>query len=236
MNLGNEIEINGVEKSYGFNIALKGIDFHIKKGEFLTLFGPNGAGKSTLLSILSTILKPTKGSAKISGLDINKNKSEIRHKIGLIGHSHMLYENLSAVENLHYFGTFYDIENLKEKSKQLLNNLGLYKRRTDLVKTYSSGMKQRLSVARALLHDPEILLLDEPYNGLDQSGIKLFTEIISSFKDKGYTTILTTHNIEEGLELCSRTAILSKGNLVHDSYDTYDTDSFRSLYQSSISN
>ncbi|NIP29941.1 MAG: ATP-binding cassette domain-containing protein [Candidatus Dadabacteria bacterium] len=226
------MELKGVQKSYGLTTALRDINLSVKKGEFLTLFGPNGAGKSTLLGILSTLIKPTHGNAVISNLDLNKDKSGIRKKIGFIAHNHMLYESLSAFENLKYFGVFYDLVDLESRCNEILKRVGLYERRAGLVKTFSSGMKQRLTVARALLHEPEILLLDEPYNGLDQSGIKVFTDIIKSFKDKGYTIILTTHNLDEGLELSDRIAIINRGSIVHDSYEKYDKDSFKSIYES----
>lgn len=232
MNTVNEIEIKGIQKSFGFEVALRETNLSINKGEFVTLFGPNGAGKSTFLGILSTLIQPTAGTASICNLDIIKDKSGIRDKIGFISHSSMLYENLSAHENLTFFGTFYNLDDLDDRCDYLLKMVGLHNRRNQRVNTFSRGMKQRLSIARALLHNPRVIFLDEPFNGLDQEGIRLLNEMINNLKKSGYTTILTTHNIEEGLENASRTLILNKGYIVHDSFEKYNKKTFSEIYRS----
>ena len=223
--------MKGIYKLYGNTTALKDVSLSVEKGCFISLFGPNGAGKSTMLGILSTLIKPTKGNVKISNLYVQKDITEIRRKIGYVTHSRMLYENLSALENLKFLGLFYNINNLSEKCQELLQKVRLYERRNNLVKTFSSGMKQRLSIARALLHEPEIFLLDEPYNGLDYNGINLFSRVLESLKEKNYTIFLTTHNIEEGLEYSNRVIIINKGSVVLDSEEKYNKDEFKEIYK-----
>lgn len=229
-----EIEISGLRKNYSYITAINDINAKFNKGEFITLFGPNGAGKTTLLKILSTLLKPTAGSVTVGGYDLSKNRNDIRKIIGFLSHENMLYENLSAIENLKFVSVFYNIQNVEDHCKELLQSIGLYKRKDDLVKTFSSGMKQRLAIARALINSPEILFLDEPYNGLDQEGIQSFTDSLKELKNLGHSILLTTHNIDEGLELSDRLLILNKGKLVFDQQNNYRKEEFREIYFSAL--
>ena len=229
-----EIEINGLKKSYSYLNAINDLSVKFEKGEFITLFGPNGAGKSTLLKILSTLLKPTEGEVKVSGYSLIKERNEIRKIIGFVSHQNMLYENLTALENLKFISTFYGIENSDEICEKLLQNMSLYKRKDDPVKSFSSGMKQRLAIARTLINSPKILFLDEPYNGLDQEGIGNFSNILGDLKSNGHTIVLTTHNIDEGLELSDRLLILNKGKLVFDEKSKYKKEEFKEIYFSSL--
>lgn len=229
-----EIEISGLRKNYSYITAINDINAKFNKGEFITLFGPNGAGKTTLLKILSTLLKPTAGSVTVGGYDLSKNRNDIRKIIGFLSHENMLYENLSAIENLKFVSVFYNIQNVEDHCKELLQSIGLYKRKDDLVKTFSSGMKQRLAIARALINSPQILFLDEPYNGLDQEGIQSFTDSLKELKNLGHSILLTTHNIDEGLELSDRLLILNKGKLVFDQQNNYRKEEFREIYFSAL--
>lgn len=229
-----EIEISSLRKNYSYITAINDINAKFNKGEFITLFGPNGAGKTTLLKILSTLLKPTAGSVTVGGYDLSKNRNDIRKIIGFLSHENMLYENLSAIENLKFVSVFYNIQNVEDHCKELLQSIGLYKRKDDLVKTFSSGMKQRLAIARALINSPEILFLDEPYNGLDQEGIQSFTDSLKELKNLGHSILLTTHNIDEGLELSDRLLILNKGKLVFDQQNNYRKEEFREIYFSAL--
>ena len=211
---GFDIHIEGLSKSFGSLDALKGIDLSVGEGEFLTIFGPNGAGKTTLLRILSSLTKPTKGKVLIAGRDIRKEPQEIRKSVGFISHQPFLYESLSAFENIRFFASMYGISNAGRKAAEVIRKVGLQSRTHDLVRTFSSGMKQRLAVARAIVHDPKILLLDEPYSGLDQHGTRIFNEMLKLLKTQKRTILMTTHNISEGFELSDRVAILSNGMFV----------------------
>ena len=211
---GFDIQIEGLSKSYGSLQALRDIGLSVGEGQSLTIFGPNGAGKTTLLRILSSLTKPTKGTVLIAGHDIRKEPQEIRKSVGFISHQPFLYESLSAFENIRFFASMYGISNADEKAAEVIRKVGLENRRHDLVRTFSSGMKQRLAVARAIVHDPKILLLDEPYSGLDQHGARIFNEMLKFLKTQKRTILMTTHNISEGFVLSDRVAILSSGMFV----------------------
>ena len=209
------ISINKLSKVFGDNIALRDVDLDIKKGEFITLLGPNGAGKTTLIKIMSTLMGATSGSVTIDGYDIKEEPIEVRKRIGVISHETYLYDDLTAYENLEFYGKMYEIGELDERISNVVSLAGLQHRLHDRVGTFSRGMKQRLSIARTLLHDPPILFLDEPYTGLDQHAAATFDEISSGFaEDK--TTVMATHDISRGLEKCDRLVILSSGEIVFD--------------------
>ncbi len=205
-----DIQADGLRKSFGNFEVLRGVDLHVKKGEFFTLFGPNGAGKTTLIKLLATLTDPTSGNLSVGGFDVKKEVNNIRSTIGVISHDAYLYDNLSALENITFFGTLYGLDDIDNRARYVIKQLGLERRMNDIVRTFSRGMKQRLSVARAIVHDPKILLLDEPYTGLDQHGSQIFGEILSDLKSNKRTILMTTHNIDEGLDLSDRIGILSK--------------------------
>lgn len=195
---------------------MRNINLEIKKGEFLTIFGPNGAGKTTLIKIMSTLVSPTSGKVTIDGLDIKKNPIEIRKKIGVISHDTYIYTELTAVENLRFFGKMYDVQDIDARIDELLEQVGLKYRKNDRAGTFSRGMKQRLSIARALIHDPPILFLDEPYTGLDQHASATFDRILSGTNAHDKTRILISHDIERGINLCNRAIILANGHVAHE--------------------
>ncbi len=227
------VKTTGLEKQFGFFPVLKGVDLAVNKGEFLTIFGPNGAGKSTLLSILSTFIKPGGGEVFVAGLDVLAQKRQIRKLIGFISHNTMLYENLTARENLEFIGAFYDVPDLKNRCCNILKRVELYAKRDALVSTLSFGTCQRLAIARTLLHDPQILFLDEPYSGLDYSGAAILTSILDSMKtDK--TVVMTTHNVYEGLSLSDKVAILDSGEVVYSSAKKPARDEFYDIYMSCV--
>ena len=198
---------------------LNKFNLKVPKGQFLTVFGPNGAGKTTLIRILSTLMRPNSGEFSINEYSIKDEAVEIRQSIGMISHSPFLYDELMAIENLQFFGKIFNVEGkkLKKRSKGLLNKIGLHHRMYDRVGTFSRGMKQRLSIARAIIHEPEVLLMDEPYTGLDQSASGLLEEILMDFKRKGGTIMMTTHDLERGLRMSDRVAILVNGKIQFDS-------------------
>lgn len=188
----------------------------IEKGEFLAVFGPNGAGKTTLIKIMATLVSPTSGKVIIDGINIKDNPIEIRKKIGVISHETYLYHDLTAAENLRFFGRMYGTPDIENRIGELLKQVGLFYRKNDRVRTFSRGMKQRLSIARALIHNPPILLLDEPYTGLDQHASATFDRILGGMNAHDKTRVLISHDIERGIALCDRAIILADGHIVHE--------------------
>jgi heme exporter protein A len=184
----------------------------------LTLFGPNGAGKTTLIRIVASLTRPTAGLVKVRGLDLGKAATSVRRHIGLISHNPLLYADLTPDENLRFFARMYDLTadgsgSVSDRIDAVLGQVGLAARRRDPVRTFSRGMVQRLAIARAILHDPEIMLLDEPYTGLDLQAADMLRSVLQELAASNRTVILTTHNLEQGLEMCDRAAILHQGKL-----------------------
>lgn len=234
-NVQYDIQAEGLKKSFGNFDALRGIDLRVKRGEFMTLFGPNGAGKTTLIKLLATLTSPTSGTLSVYGYDVRKDVNNIRSVIGVISHDPYLYDNLSAFENIKFFGTLYGLDDVDNRARSVIKQVGLERRMNDLVRTFSRGMKQRLTVARAIVHEPKILLLDEPYTGLDQHGAQIFGEMLSDLKSQRRTILMTTHNIDEGLDLSDRIGILAKGKIVLDCSKTeIERSGFKDLYISKV--
>jgi|Deesub1362A_J573_1020465.scaffolds.fasta_scaffold00346_40 ABC-type multidrug transport system ATPase subunit len=205
------VNLKDVTKVFGRFKALKGISLSVKDGEKLAILGPNGAGKTTLIKIISGQSKPTTGEVSVYGFTPWKYSEEVRKKIGVVSHNLLLYEDLTAYENLQFFSKLYEVD--ESRIGEVLKEFGLYSRRHDLVKNYSRGMKQRLSIARAVLHDPQLLILDEPSTGLDYQGRLKLMEMLESYGERR-TVILTTHNIEEAERLCRKVAIINEGRLL----------------------
>jgi heme exporter protein A len=230
-----DIQADELRKSFGNFEVLRGVDLHVKRGEFFTLFGPNGAGKTTLIKLLATLTDPTSGNLHVCGFDAKKEVNNIRSAIGVISHDPYLYDNLSALENIKFFGTLYGLDDIDNRARSVIKQIGLEKRMNDIVRTFSRGMKQRLSVARAIVHEPKILLLDEPYTGLDQHGAQIFGEMLSDLKSHRRTILMTTHNMDEGLDLSDRIGILTKGKIVLDcSKSEIQRSGFKDLYISKV--
>ena len=207
------IVLENVEKRFGRLAALEGIDLNVPGGA-LALLGPNGAGKSTLLRLVATLSKPTRGRIFIRGIDARKEPERVRAGIGLISHQTLLYEDLTAGENLRFYGRLYGLYDLKERVRQALEGVGLSSREHDRVRGFSRGMKQRLAVARATLHHPTILLLDEPFAGLDAAACDMLSKRLHQLRREGRTVILVTHDLHRGLALTDRFAILNRGRFV----------------------
>jgi heme ABC exporter ATP-binding subunit CcmA len=226
-----DIIAEGVTKSFENIQALRGIDLRVKKGEFLTIFGPNGAGKTTLIKLLATLTKPTSGKVSIANYDIKKDPDKVRALIGVISHEPYLYGNLSALENITFFASLYGISQARKKAIEVIKQIGLETRMYDLVRTFSRGMQQRLAVARAIVHEPKILLLDEPYTGLDQDGARIFGEMLRWLKTQGRTIVMTTHNFLEGIEMSDRVAILGGGKIVYENEaKSIEPERFKEVY------
>lgn len=225
------IKVSGLRKSYGSVDALNGIDLNVRMGEFLTLFGPNGAGKTTLLKVLSTIISPTSGKVIIDGLDLKEAHHDIRKKIGVISHKTFLYGDLTALENLLFYARMYDIGSPAERALELIKEVGLEGRGNHQVRTFSRGMEQRLSIARALIHDPNIIYLDEPYSGLDQHAALMLRSLLKKLHTQDRTIIMTTHNITHGLEISDRIVIQLGGKIVlDDRTENHTVESFERVY------
>lgn len=212
------IEATKVTKVFGLRPVLKGIDLMVAEGEFLTLFGPNGAGKTTFLRIVSTISRPTAGQVRVAGYWVPQQATAARSVLGVVSHAPLLYGDLSAEENLQFYARMYGIDGPKRNDRiaHVLKAVGLSARTNDLVRTFSRGMQQRLAIARAILHDPPVLLLDEPYTGLDQDAAAILGEVLQDVATRGRTVLMTTHNIARGLALADRVAILSRGKIAYE--------------------
>lgn len=214
----NAVSIRKLSKAYGKALILKNLDFDLKKGEFAVVFGSNGAGKTTFLKLIATLTEPSSGSISVSGLNTAKEPEKVRNEIGMLSHDSYLYCELTARENLLFFGQMYglDRQKLKERVSWLLKEVGLEKRADDRIGTFSRGMKQRLSIARALIHEPSLLLLDEPYTGLDPNASENFEKLLTSPVFEESSKIMVSHDLERGFALCDRILILKEGSFVYD--------------------
>jgi heme exporter protein A len=198
-------------KKFGAVTAVRDVDLEVYRGDFLGIFGPNGAGKTTLLKLVGSLTAPTSGTLRFC----LESSGEIRSCIGFVSHQSLLYKELTGLENLVFFAQLYGVARPRDRAFEMLDEMGLAAACSQLVRDYSSGMRQRLTLARALIHEPDLLLLDEPYAGLDQHGSRLLTGILQSLKEEGRTILLITHNLQEGLLLSSRLLVMNRGEIVH---------------------
>ncbi len=227
------VEVHNLVKSFGPRSALAGVDLSVEEGEFLTLVGPNGAGKTTLLRVLATLTRPTSGTVRIAGLDPARAGDRVRRRIGFLSHRTLLYDDLTAEQNLRFYARMYDLQGDTERIPYITERVGLTARRHDLVRTFSRGMQQRLAVARAVLHQPQVLLLDEPYTGLDPNAAQVLTDLLTELAGAGCVVLLTTHNLERGLAVGRRVAVLARGRLVFDERrEVIDPTTFLDTYRS----
>lgn len=210
------IETKALVKTIGDKMILRGINLSIKKGETVAILGPNGAGKSTVLKILGGLIKPTSGEIKINGLDLKKDSYDSKRKIGFLAHNSFLYDHLTPLENLKFFGKLYGVANIEERAMKLIDEVGLRVFTHDPVQSFSRGMIQRIAIARAIIHEPEILLFDEPHTGLDQQAIKILNDVIIRMKQEGSTILMVTHDFGQAIETCDRFIIIKNGKVVND--------------------
>ena len=225
------VHLDRVTKRFGASSALQGINLQLESGKCLGLVGPNGAGKTTLLKILSTLTVPSSGTVTIAGLDASRAAERIRPLLGVLSHRTFLYGHLTAFENLHFYGRMLGVIQLGERIREVLETVGLATLGRQLVRTYSRGMQQRLAIARAILHRPRLLLLDEPYNALDGQAVARLQELLRQLSGEGHTVVISTHDLPRGFELCDEIAIQRRGRIVDQINTSQNTlSTFSQLY------
>lgn len=205
-----------IDKAFGARWALRGISFTIRQGEIVALVGPNGAGKTTLLRIIGTLTHANAGKIHIGQIPIPEHANAARAAIGFVGHQTFMYDDLTARENLNFFARLYDLPNIPQRIDEVATRVGITNRLDDLARTLSRGLQQRLTIARMLLHEPAVLLLDEPYTGLDQVAADLLDQMMLDAKKDGRAILFSTHDLERGLAVCDRAIIMKAGRIVHD--------------------
>jgi len=210
------IEVNNLTKYYGKSRGIVDISFAEEEGEIFGFIGPNGAGKSTTIRLLLSLIHPTSGSARVNGFSIGKDDTQIRYSVGILTESPGMYDNLSAESNLQIYANLYEVKDVRGQVEKYLRMLSLWDRRLDEAGTFSKGMKQKLAIARALLHEPRILFLDEPTAGLDPEAARLVRDSIEELRKEGRTIFLCTHNLDEADRLCDRIGVFKTHLLVVD--------------------
>ena len=206
----NMIEVRKLVKRFGLKTVLHGLDFQVQEGEFVAILGPNGAGKTTFLRILASLARPTMGTIRIAGYSLPGQSGAVRRCLGVVSHLPLLYGELTAEENLRFFARMYDIP-IRGRVDEVLELVGLAARRGDLVRTFSRGMQQRLAIGRAILHDPEVLLFDEPHTGLDQDACDMLDALLRNVAARGRTVVMTSHDLARVEDLASRFDVLTRG-------------------------
>ena len=205
------IVVKKLVKRFGLKTVLSGVNLKVEPGEFVALLGPNGAGKTTFLRILASLSRPSFGEVNIAGYKIPHEAAQARARLGVVSHLPLLYGDLSAEENLRFYARLYGVANYELRIKEVLEMVGLETRRRDLVRTYSRGMQQRLAIGRAVLHDPEVMLFDEPYTGLDQDASSMLDDVLKAVAAQGRTILMTSHDLSRAEDLATRFDILSHG-------------------------
>jgi heme exporter protein A len=207
------LELRELSKSFGSRRALDKVNLDVPRGAFLSVFGPNGAGKTTLLRILATLARPSAGAARILGFDLKEQPDDIRERIGVISHRSLLYSDLTAEENLSFTARLYGVAEPARRVAQMLATVELTARRHDPVRSFSRGMTQRLSIARALIHDPELVFLDEPYSGLDPHAIEILDGLLATMRE-GRSFVMVSHDLQKGFDLSTHVLMLARGRVV----------------------
>ncbi len=208
------ITVRKLVKRFGLKTILRGMDFHVQPGEFVALLGPNGAGKTTFLRILASLSRPAMGEVRIAGYRLPGQASAVRRNLGVVSHQPLLYGDLTAEENLSFYGRMYGVPDLQARVGEVLELVGLAARRRDLVRTFSRGMQQRLAIGRAVLHDPEVMLFDEPHTGLDQDACVMLDNVLREVAARGRTVVMTSHDLARAADLASRFDVLSQGRII----------------------
>ena len=208
------ITVRGLSKRFGLKTVLRALNFDVARGEFVALMGPNGAGKTTFLRILASLSRPTHGEVQVAGHRLPQEAVGVRRRLGVVSHQPLLYGDLTAAENLRFFARLYSLPSPDKRIDDMLRLVGLYRRRHEPVRTFSRGMQQRLAIARALLHDPDLLLLDEPYTGLDQDAAATLDVLLRQVAEQGRTVVMTSHDLGRVAALATRFDVLTRGRIV----------------------
>ncbi len=226
------VGIDSVSKAFGAKWVLKSVSFSITSGQSVCICGVNGAGKSTLMRIIAGLLQPDKGMVSINGYDVSKEPEKTKASLGVISHKSMVYSDLTVLENINFFATLYGVKkNLG--IEELLKDVGLFSYRYDKAGILSRGLLQRLAIVRALVHKPAVLLADEPFTGLDSQACRHLVSVLNNFTKTGGTTVMTTHDINIGLQCCNRVVVLDKTKFIFDAQTkNIDTNSFVKDYLS----
>ena len=229
------ITVRKLIKRFGVKTVLQGLDFHVEAGEFVALLGPNGAGKTTFLRILSSLSRPTYGDVRIAGRRLPAQAAAVRNRLGVVSHLPLLYGDLTAEENLRFYGRMYSIPDLTGRLNEMLELVGLSARRRDLVRTFSRGMQQRLSIGRAVLHDPDVLLLDEPHTGLDQDACVMLDSVLIEVAAQGRTIVMASHDLARAADLASRFDVISRGTIVASKQrEEFDPEDLLGFYRQAV--
>jgi heme exporter protein A len=229
------VRLEGVVKRFGPIVALRGIDLQLQRGRCLGLFGPNGAGKTTLLKILATLTRPSAGTVWIAGHDAVRDAAQVRRMLGVLSHRTFLYGHLTAWENLRFYGRMFGLQRLPERIADVLQTVDLTAQAHQLVRTYSRGMQQRLAIARAILHAPALLLLDEPYTGLDKHSASRLLVLLQQLRAEACTIILSTHDWHGGFDFYDEVALQCRGRMVYNGpASEIDVPGFEQLYNTYV--
>jgi heme exporter protein A len=230
------IQVHKLVKRFGLKTVLRGMDFEVQEGEFVALLGPNGAGKTTFLRILASLSRPAMGDVRIAGYRLPQQAAAVRRILGVVSHQPLLYGDLTAEENLQFYGRMYGVLHLEQRVVEVLEMVGLSARRRDLVRTFSRGMQQRLAIGRAVLHDPEVMLFDEPHTGLDQDACLMLDNVLREVAARGRTVVMTSHDLARAAELAGRYDVLSRGQIVATaSRSEMEPDQLLAFYRRAIS-
>jgi heme exporter protein A len=229
------IQVRNLTKAFGPRLVLRKLNFDVGAGEFVILLGPNGAGKTTLIRILASLVRPAFGEVHVAGYHLPYEAAQVRRRIGVLSHQPLLYGDLTAEQNLRFYGRMYDLADLSPRVEKALDQVGLAARRRDPVRSFSRGMQQRLSLARALLHEPQVLLFDEPYTGLDQQASEMLDELLRATSAAGRTIVMSSHDLLRAATLGDRVDVLSRGTIAASwRRGEFAFDKLPSLYQEAV--
>jgi len=225
------IKVSGLRKAFGRTPVLRGVDLEVPWGQVLTLLGPNGSGKTTLIKILATLTKSDAGDVTIGGMPLSKQGQNIRRIIGVVAHDPLLYDDLTGRENLRFFARMFGVQEIDERIAVVTERMGMTPRLDQRVRTLSHGMKKRFSIARALLHEPAILMMDEPESGLDQEALGLLDAVVTDKTNPLRTVLMTTHSLDRAIALGQRMAILANGRIAYQgALKPGDTEALKEVY------
>jgi len=230
------ISVRKLVKRFGTKTVLRGVDFNVSAGEFVALLGPNGAGKTTFLRVLASLSRPSLGEVTVAGHKLPSQAAEVRARLGVVSHLPLLYNDLSAEENLQFYARMYGIVNPQSRIIEVLELVGLESRRKDLVRTFSRGMTQRLTIGRAILHDPQVILFDEPYTGLDQDASEMLDDVLRTVAKQGRTVVMTSHDLARAEDLATRFDVLSRGVIAASAgRESFGSGNLLSFYKQALS-